>query len=81
MEKDGEDKEMLEDIGINVGRSIAIFIMFFSGAGNDSGEHSKNDENPRGWQKICDSGHEAGFFEQQDDHEEHDDDKCQEREH
>ena len=63
VEEDGEDQDMLEDVGSKKDRLEVVVEVLLKGVSAESRDHSKDDEKSRGWTKEGDLCNKALFLE------------------
>ena len=81
VEEDGEDQDMLEDVGSKKDRLEVVVEVLLKGVGAESRDHSKDDEKSRGWTKEGDLCNKALFLEENCNEEDKDDDSQDEGDH
>ena len=79
VKNDGEDQDVLEDLGSDDDRRIFVQEQFLRVVGDDSWDNSKDDKNSWDWQEFSYLGHEFGFSEEQSSQENNDDDSREKR--
>ena len=81
VEKDGEDQDMLEDVGSDKDRPEVVLEIFLKEVCAESRDHSKDDEKSRGWTKEGDLCNKAVFLEENCNEEDKDDNSQDEGDH
>ena len=81
VEKDGEDQDMLEDVGSEKDRLEVVVEVLLKGVGAESRDHSKDDEKSRGWTKEGDLCNKSLFLEENCNEEDKDDNSQDEGDH